>query len=362
MRNFDYAKLSTMLWDTEILSYIAKIHEYKGRQALYLRQKPMELERLVEVAKIQSTEASNRIEGIITTKSRLKQLCEDKTTPKNRDEKEILGYRNALNLIHENYPYIPVKPNYILQLHKELLKFTNLSYGGIFKNTANEIDMRLPDGTMQIIFKPLLPYETPQAIENICASYENTLNKELVDPLLLIPCFILDFLCIHPFNDGNGRMSRLLTLLLLYRSGYVVGQYISIEKAIADTKEVYYESLAASDENWHTEKNNPRPFIKYMLGIILACYREFEERITISEQAGAKSTAYDIVRSYVTQKLGRFTKNDVLNSCPNISSSSAAAALKKLTEEGVISRYGSGKNTFYASNTLHSTEQQTHLR
>ena len=198
MRNFDYAKLSTMLWDTEILSYIAKIHEYKGRQALYLRQKPMELERLVEVAKIQSTEASNRIEGIITTKSRLKQLCEDKTTPKNRDEKEILGYRNALNLIHENYPYIPVKPNYILQLHKELLKFTNLSYGGIFKNTANEIDMRLPDGTMQIIFKPLLPYETPQAIENICASYENILNKELVDPLLLIPCFILDFLCIHP--------------------------------------------------------------------------------------------------------------------------------------------------------------------
>lgn len=362
MRHFDYTKLSTMLWDTEILLYIAKIHEYKGRQELYLRQKPVELERLIEVAKIQSTEASNRIEGIVTTKSRLKQLCEDKTTPKNRDEKEILGYRNALNLIHESYPYIPVKPNYILQLHRELLRFTNLSYGGIFKNTANEIDMRLPDGTMQVIFKPLLPYETPQAIENICRSYENTLNKELVDPLMLIPCFILDFLCIHPFNDGNGRMSRLLTLLLLYRSGYLVGQYISIEKAIADTKEVYYESLAASDKNWHTEENNPQPFIKYMLGIILACYREFEERITITEQAGTKSTAYDIVRYYVTQKLGRFTKNDVLLSCPSISASSAAAALKRLTEEGVISRYGSGKTTFYASNDLRSIESQTSLR
>lgn len=362
MRNFDYTKLSTMLWDTEILSYIAKIHEYKGRQELYLRQKPVELERLIEVAKIQSTEASNRIEGIVTTKSRLKQLCEDKTTPKNRDEKEILGYRNTLNLIHENYPYIPIKPNYILQLHRELLKFTTLSYGGIFKNTANEIDMRLPDGTMQVIFKPLLPYETPQAIESICTSYEQTLNKELVDPMLLIPCFILDFLCIHPFNDGNGRMSRLLTLLLLYRSGYLVGQYISIEKAIADTKEVYYESLAAADKNWHTEKNNPQPFIKYMLGIILACYREFEERIIITERAGTKSTAYDIVRYYVTQKLGRFTKNDVLLSCPSISASSAAAALKKLTEEGVISRYGSGKTTFYASNVLRSIDSQTSLK
>lgn len=359
MRNFDYQKLSTMLWDNEILSYIAKIHEYKGRQELYLRQKPQELERLVELAKIQSTEASNRIEGIVTTKSRLKQLCEDKTTPKNRDEKEILGYRNVLNLIHENYPYIPIKPNYILQLHRELLRFTNLSYGGIFKNTANEIDMRLPDGTMQVIFKPLLPYETPQAIESICTSYEQTLNKELVDPLLLIPCFILDFLCIHPFNDGNGRMSRLLTLLLLYRSGYVVGQYISIEKVIADTKEVYYESLAASDKNWHTEENNPQPFIKYMLGIILACYREFEERITLAEQAGSKSTAYDIVKYYVMQKLGRFTKNDVLLSCPSISPSSAAAALKKLTEEGVICRHGLGKTTFYAINTSDSTNKQT---
>ena len=247
----------------------------------------------------------------------------------------------------DNYQYIPVKANYILQLHRDLLKFTNFSYGGKFKTSANEIDMRLPNGVMQVIFKPLEPYETPAAVEAICTSYEEVLQRELVDPLLLIPCFILDFLCIHPFNDGNGRMRRLLTLLLLYRSGYMVGQYVSIEKAIADTKEAYYEALAEADTGWHKEENKPQIFIKYMLGIILACYREFEERLTIAEQAGSKSTAYDIVKLYVMQKLGKFTKQDVLLGCPSIGSSSVEAALKRLSVEGVIEKQGSGRATFY---------------
>ncbi len=347
MRDFDYKKLAMELWDNEILSYIAKIHECKGRQELYIRQKPVELERLVEIAKIQSTEASNRIEGIVTTKTRLQQLCEDKTTPRNRDEKEILGYRNVLNLIHENYQYIPIKANYILQLHRDLLKFTSFSYGGKFKTSANEIDMRLPNGEMQVLFKSLAPYETPAAVEKICTSYDEVLQEELIDPLILIPCFILDFLCIHPFNDGNGRMSRLLTLLLLYRSGYMVGQYVSIEKAIADTKETYYEALAEADKGWHTEENKPQIFVKYMLGIILSCYRDFEERITIAEQAGSKSTAYDIVKLYVMQKLGKFTKQDVLLNCPSIGSSSVEAALKRLVAEGFVVKHGAGRATFY---------------
>lgn len=345
MRDFDYKKLATELWDNEILSYVAKIHEYKGKQELYIRQKPVELERLVEVAKIQSTEASNRIEGIVTTKTRLQQLCADKTTPRNRDEKEILGYRNVLNLIHENYQYIPVKANYILQLHRDLLKFTSFSYGGKFKTSANEIDMRLPNGEMQVLFRPLAPYETPAAVEAICTSYDEIVKAELVDPLILIPCFILDFLCIHPFNDGNGRMSRLLTLLLLYRSGYMVGQYVSIEKAIADTKEAYYAALA--EAGWHTEENKPQVFVKYMLGVILSCYREFEERITMAEQAGSKSTAYDIVKLYVLQKLGKFTKQEVLLACPSLGSSSVEASLKRLVTEGVVQKHGSGRGTFY---------------
>lgn len=247
MRNFDYSYLKNRTWDNEILTYVAKIHEFKGKQELYIRQKPVELERLIEVAKVQSTESSNRIEGIITTRSRLQQLVEDKTTPRNRDEKEILGYRNVLNLIHENYQYIPLKSNYILQLHRDLLQYTELSYGGKYKTSPNEIDAVLPNGEKRVLFKPLEPYETPDAIEQICNSYQKALDQEIIDSLILIPCVILDFLCVHPFNDGNGRMSRLLTLLLLYRNDYVVGKYISIEKEIADTKESYYQALEQSD-------------------------------------------------------------------------------------------------------------------
>ncbi|MBQ5420471.1 MAG: Fic family protein, partial [Selenomonas sp.] len=275
------------------------------------------------------------------------QLVADKTTPRNRDEKEIIGYRNVLNIIHESYEYIPVTANYILQLHRDMLRYTELSYGGCFKTTPNEIDMTLPDGSKQVLFKPLEPYETPAAVEAICQSYSDCLAKELVHPLLLIPIFILDFLCIHPFNDGNGRMSRLLTLLLLYRSGYLVGRYISIEKAIADTKEHYYDALYESDQGWLQGKNDPMPFVKYMLGVILACYRDFENRITIAESAGSKSTAYDIVKVYVQQKLGKFTKQDVVKNCPSIGNASIEAALKRLTEEQFIARLGAGRSTSY---------------
>lgn len=347
MRTFDYQSLKNRMWDNEIVSYVSKIHESKGRQELYLRQKPVELERLVEIAKVQSTEASNRIEGIITTNARLKQLVADKTTPRNRDEMEILGYRNVLNLVHENYRYLPVEPGYLLQLHRDLLRYTNLSYGGRFKTTPNEIDMTLPNGERQVLFRPLEPYETPGAVEALCSTYREALEKEWVDPLILIPCFVLDFLCIHPFNDGNGRMSRLLTLLMLYQNGYLVGQYISIEKAIADTKDAYYDALAASDQNWHENENDPTPFIKYMLGVLLACYREFEDRVALAEKLGAKSTAYDLVRHYAMEKLGTFTKQEVLIACPSIGAASAENALKRLREEGVIERIGAGRNTRY---------------
>lgn len=339
--------METRTWDNEIVSYIAKIHEYKGKQELYVRQKPVELKRLIQIAKVQSTEASNRIEGIVTTNARLKQLVEDKTTPKNRDESEILGYRNVLNLVHENYDMIPVRPNYILQMHRDLLKYTSLSYGGRFKTTPNEIDAMLPNGEKKVLFRPVEPYETPDAVAMICESYQKTLEKEKIDPLILIPCFILDFLCIHPFNDGNGRMSRLMTLLLLYRSGYTVGKYISIERAIADTKESYYEALAASDQRWHEEKNDPKPFIKYMLGVLLSCYREFEERITVANKTGTKSTAYDIVKEFVTNKIGTFTKQEVLVACPSLGSSSIEAALKKLVADGTLAKMGAGRKTHY---------------
>ncbi len=347
MRSFDYHTLINRTWDNEIVSYIAQIHEYKGRQELFLRQKPVELTRLVEIAKVQSTESSNRIEGIVTTSPRLKQLMAEKTTPRNRDEEEILGYRRVLNLVHESYASIPVRPNYILQLHRDLLQFTGYSYGGSFKTTPNQIDMTLSSGEHITLFQPLEPYETPDAVQNICESYQREILLGEIDPLILIPCFILDFLCIHPFNDGNGRMSRLLTLLLLYKSGYMVGQYISIEKAIADTKETYYSVLAMADQGWHTNENDPKPFIKYMLGIILSCYREFEDRLTISEKSGPKSTSYDIVKEYVVSHIGTFTKQDALAGCPSLGSSSVESALKKLVDDGTIKRLGAGRRTHY---------------
>lgn len=347
MKRFDYSKFRERTWDNEILAYVAQIHEYKGKQELYLRQRPVELNRLIEIAKIQSTESSNRIEGIVTTDARLRQLVENKTTPRNRNEEEILGYRNALNIVHENYEAIPVHSNYILQLHGEMLKHTAFSYAGKYKTTPNEIDMVLENGEKVVLFKPLEPYETPDAVECLCAEYNNAILEGIVDPLIIIPTFILDFLCIHPFNDGNGRMSRLLTLLLLYRCGYKVGQYISIEKAIADTKETYYEVLQQADQNWYEGENDPKPFIRYMLGIILSCYREFESRITIAAKTGRKSTAYDIVKTYTENTLGKFSKQDALIACPSLGSSSVESALKRLVEEGTIIRTGAGRKTMY---------------
>lgn len=347
MRNFDYQKLAQQKWDSEILLYVAKIHEYKGRQDLYIRQKPVELERLVEVARIQSTEASNKIEGIVTTSARIKQLMSEKTSPRNRDEKEIMGYRDVLNTIHESHEFIHLRPSYILQLHRDLLKRTGLSYGGTFKNVQNYIKETLPDGTEITRFTPVAPYETPAAVEAICDSYARMQALETIDPLILIPVFICDFLCIHPFNDGNGRMSRLLTLLLLYQNGFEVGKYISVEKEIEKTKDVYYDVLEGADFGWHEEKNDYTPFIRYMLRVILSCYVEFEERVGMMQSSGAKSTAYDVVKAYADSKIGKFTSADIIANCPSVGRSSALAALKKLTDEGYLTKLKTGRNIAY---------------
>lgn len=364
MRNFDYSKLDSFLWDNEILSYLTQIHEHKGRQELFSRQKPVELEKLIEVAKVQSVESSNRIEGIITTSTRIGQIVREKTTPRNRDEKEIAGYRDVLNTIHDSHDYISVTGNIILQLHRDLTKYSESGLGGTYKITQNYLKETRPDGTEFIRFTPVPPFETAPCIEAICENYRQAIESHKVDPLLIIPIFIHDFLCIHPFNDGNGRMSRLLTLLLLYRNKYDVGKFISIEKHIEKTKEAYYDALEESSKGWHEEKDDPKPFIKYMLGVILACYREFEERVeaigkvTVVEIKNGKtksvlvkSKAYDIVKAAVDSKIGKFTKKEIANICPSISEKSVEAALKKLAQEHYIERHGTGRSTFYAKST-----------
>ena len=344
MRNFDYSLLRARTFDREVINYIGLIHEFKGRQQLYLEQKPRELETLVEIAKIQSTESSNAIEGIATTKARLKSLMADKTTPRDRGEKEIKGYRHVLDVIHENFGYVPIRKNYILQLHKMLYQFTEERFGGSFKDTPNEIDMVYPDGRTVLLFKPLEPFETPEAVEKLCEEYDKAINKYGIDPLIAIPVFIHDFLCIHPFNDGNGRMSRLLTTLLLYKSGFVIGRYISLEKKIEITKDEYYVALQESSQNWHEEKNDDTAFIKYLLGTIVAAYRDFEERVNM---LGKKVSARDMVEKAIRSKIGKFTKNDIMELCPEIGRGSVENSLKALCEEGIIKKEGQGRATFY---------------
>lgn len=344
MRDFNYEYLKEKQWDKDVLGYIGQIHEYKGMQQLYLKQKPFELDRLIELAKIQSTESSNAIEGIVTTNQRLKQLMTDKTTPRNRNEQEILGYRAVLEMVHENFEYMPISANVILQLHKKLYSLLPMSFGGKFKITSNEIDEIKSDGSVVIRFKPLEPYETPEAIENLCNAYNKIVSSGEVDPLVVIPTFIHDFLCIHPFNDGNGRMSRILTLLLLYKSGYVVGKYISLEKKIHDNKEEYYEALRLSSKGWHECQNDDTPFVKYLLGTILSAYRDFEERL---ELVADKKNARDMVKDVFNVKLGKVTKSDIMELCPTLSRSAVEKALRELVASGNITKHGNGPATYY---------------
>lgn len=345
MRTFNYVALKNQKWDSEIVAYIAAIHEMKGKQDLYIPAKAcQELEKLVEIAKVQSTETSNEIEGIRTTNTRLKQLLSEKTTPRTRDEEEIAGYRDVLNVIHESYEYIPVTANYLLQLHKILYSHSGKSIGGKFKNVQNYISGIDANGKEYTIFTPLAPYETPPAIDEICEQFNRAIAEGDVDPLILIPIFIHDFLCIHPFNDGNGRMSRLLTTLLLYRCGYSVGKYISLEAKIAKNKNLYYTSLSDAQIGWHEGNDDPNAFIKYLLGTIISAYRDFEDRM---ELIAEKLPAIDMVRKAVQSQIGKITKTQICELCPSLSASSVEVVLKKLVANGELIKQGAGRSTFY---------------
>lgn len=344
MRTFNYSEIKNQKWDSEILGLVAAIYKEAGKQELYLKQRPEELEKLVEIAKIQSTEASNAIEGIVTTNTRIRQLVEDRTTPKNRDEQEIAGYRDVLNIIHDNFDIIPASQNYILQLHKILYNHMNNPMAGKTKSVQNYISASYPDGHVETLFTPLSPFETPEALDKICEEYNRVIGNFEVEPLIAIPIFIHDFLCIHPFNDGNGRMSRLLTTLLLYRNGFYVGKYISLESKIAKNKDLYYDALRQSQYGWHEGKEDVIPFIKYLLSTILSAYKDFEDRFALIE---VKLPAIEMVRQATMNKIGRFTKQDIHELCPSLSISSIERALRKLVDSEELKKEGAGKNTCY---------------
>ncbi len=348
MRTLNYRNEYQKLLSPEIVSYLAQIHEMKGQQNLFVEAQKDALAELLEIAKIQSTEASNRIEGIITTDDRLKKIVMNKTTPKGRSEREIAGYRDVLNTVHENYDYIPVRPGMILQLHRDLYKFSNSAIGGSFKNSDNIIAEELPDGTKRVRFQPVPAWETTEAMDALCNALQEASTDPELDPLLLMPMFILDFLCIHPFNDGNGRMSRLLTLLLLYRSGYFVGKYISIERLIADSKETYYEVLQESSTGWHEGENDYLPFVRYMLGVVIAAYREFASRVDILITRGLSKP--DRVREIIRSTTGKITKTQIMRQCPDISQKTVERALAEMLKNGDIIKISGGRYTSYTWN------------
>lgn len=347
MRKYEFQNEWQKLLVPDIVALLTQIHEFKGEQNLFVEANSDTLTQLVEVAKIQSTEASNKIEGIYTSDERLKKIVLDKTTPRTRNEQEIAGYRDVLATIHESYEYIPLRPTMILQLHRDLYKFSGMSIGGNYKNSDNVIAETDSAGNRFVRFQPVPAWETPEAIDFACKAYDEAVQSG-ADPLLVIPMFILDFLCIHPFNDGNGRMSRLLTLLLLYRSGYIVGKYISIEKVIEQSKETYYETLQQSSVGWHENQNDYTPFVRYMLGVIVAAYRDFSSRVQVLVTSGMSKP--ERIRVIIKDTLGKITKAEIMEKCPDISQVTVQRTLIELQKKGEIIKLGGGRYTAYIWN------------
>lgn len=345
MRSFEYSKASEKLLTTEIVQMIAMIHECKGRQDLFLEANQDELKTLLDVAMVQSTGASNRIEGIFTSDQRLKELVMQKAEPHNRSEQEIAGYRSVLAMIHESYEYISIKANVILQLHRNLYSYSQSFSGGSYKHSDNVIAEVDADGMTRTRFVPTPAWQTAEAMDEMCMSFNTAWDGDEADKLLLIPMFILDFLCIHPFNDGNGRMSRLLTLLLCYKAGYIVGKYVSLEMLIEKSKETYYDALQASSTGWHTGKNSYEPFVRYYLGIILKGYREFEDRVEHLRHKGLSKP--ERIKRLMGQNVGKITKKEIMEACPDISKVTVERTLTDLVKSGYIAKVGAGPATGY---------------
>lgn len=344
MTQFDYSKALGSLMIPKVISALGDIRELKGKTTLLSGANPESFAALVKIAKIQSTSASNRIENISTSDKRLRELMFDKTEPKNRDEREIAGYRRVLDLIHESHDDIPVTPGVILQLHRDLYRFSGDSHAGKWKDSDNVIAERTAQGELVARFITTSAAATPDAIDAICREYSQHIAAGTYDPLLVSLVFAFDFVSIHPFNDGNGRMSRLLTLLLMYRAGYDVGKYVSIEQKIEQTKETYYEALAASSRGWREGENDYAPFVTYMLGIVSACYRELASRFSL---VGASAGNEEAVRAYFDKLIGTATKRQILDANPEMSQRTLERILSKLQDEGVIEKVGAARSTAY---------------
>lgn len=345
IKQFDYQTLNHLNYSSDLVNKMNQIYNLRGKTDSYETDYRDTLDRLVEVAKIQSTSSSNRIEGIYTTDERMNKIMQDKTQPRNRDEKEISGYRDVLKLIHEQYDYIPISVNSILEMHKRLFAYTGSTWGGNFKDSNNKIVTEYGNGKQEVRFNPPAAYLTPELVRNLCDSYNRAIKEGVFSPLLLSGAFIFDFVSIHPFNDGNGRMSRLLMLLTMYKAGFDVGKYISIEKSIEETKSSYYQALKDSSEQWMNNKNDYLPFLEYFLGIILKDYREFNERLSMVNQSDLPVD--QLVLKTIRQALKPLSIKELNNFIPQYSEITIRRAVKKLRDANKLEKIGRARSTKY---------------
>ncbi|MDR0779795.1 MAG: Fic family protein [Pseudomonadales bacterium] len=332
--------LAKLRFDAQQLATLRALGEYRGKQQLYVVQSPEVLSDLRQVAVVESTESSNRLEGVMVAAHRLKSLVLKNATPKSRSEQEIAGYRDALGLIHESGEQMPFSAGTVQQLHGILYRYMP-QMGGQWKATNNDIIERHPDGSSRIRFRPVAAHLTPMAMNDLIARYRMALDQHLADPLVLVPLAILDFLCIHPFPDGNGRIARLLTLQLLYHFGYAVGRFISLERIFEESKESYYETLEASSQGWHEATHSSSPWLDYFWGALLRAYKEFEERVgTIERGRGAKG---DRVRAEIRKRQRPFSISEIEEACPGVSRDMVRVILRAMKAEGLIEPNGKGR-------------------
>ena len=341
--------LSRLTFSTEEAAALSALAEARGRQALYIHQQPEVLESLRQAAVIESSESSNRLEGITAPRDRIEALVLRKAEMRDRSEQEIAGYRDALAIIHESHEHMPFSVNVLLQLHSVVYRY-HPTPGGRFKPTDNEIVERGPDGRVsRVRFRPTPAIETPAAMESLAARYATAVDGGLL-PLAAVPLAILDFLCVHPFSDGNGRVGRLATLLLLYRSGFALGRYISLERIIEESKETYYEALYQSSQRWHEGRHDPHPWLNYFWGMLQRASREFEERV--ATLADGRMNKTDLVRAAVLRRVGAFTGTDIERDCPAVSRDLVRVVMRQLRDEGAIVLHGKGRGAKWTRNNL----------
>jgi len=340
MHSLSTEYLAQMRFDTQQLATLRALGEYRGKQQLYVAQSPEVLSDLRQIAVIESTESSNRLEGVVVAAHRLKSLVLKNATPQSRSEQEVAGYRDALGLIHDSSGDMPFAEGTVLQLHGILYRYMPQP-GGHWKATNNDIIERHPDGGSRIRFSPVAAHLTPMAMVDLVARYRTALDQHLADPLVLVPLVILDFLCIHPFPDGNGRMARLLTLQLLYHFDYRVGRFISLERIFEESKESYYETLEASSQGWHDGAHTIAPWLDFFWGVLLRAYKEFEERVgSIERGRGAKG---DRVRAEILKRQLPFSISEIKEACHGVSRDMVRVVLRAMKAEGVIVPTGKGR-------------------